>query len=193
MCVWDSLDGSPRAPSLILAFVKGIYSVFSWRPNFGCAHEILTMPIQMCTNSAPNLWRANQPSKYNLARPLLHGIYKKLGKFGSIPLKDHHFGSIPLLSHLHVGPHESMTCGVHGIYLKFGSFNGIDPIVPKSYASTPSILSLLPPSPHCRRSTAPSSLSTSVVTPHLEPCLFQLLFTRSYRRLPDDQLFSPFL
>jgi hypothetical protein len=30
-----------------------------------------------------------------------------------------------------VGPHESMTCGVHGIYLKFGSFNGIDPIVPK--------------------------------------------------------------
>jgi hypothetical protein len=35
-----------------------------------------------------------------------------------------------LLSHLHVGPHESMTCGVHGIYLKFGSFNGIDPIVP---------------------------------------------------------------
>jgi hypothetical protein len=53
-----------------------------------------------------------------------------LGKFGSIPLKDHHFRSIPLLSHLHVGPHESMTCGVHGIYLKFGSFNGIDPIVP---------------------------------------------------------------
>jgi hypothetical protein len=53
------------------------------------------------------------------------------GKFGSIPLKDHHFGSIPLLSHLHVGPHESMTCGVYGIYLKFGSFNGIDPIVPK--------------------------------------------------------------
>jgi hypothetical protein len=56
-----------------------------------------------------------------------------LGKFGSIPLKDHHFGSIPLLSHLHVGPHESMTCGVHGIYLKFGSFNGIDPIVPLIY------------------------------------------------------------
>jgi hypothetical protein len=56
-----------------------------------------------------------------------------LGKFGSIPLKDHHFGSIPLLSHLHVGPHESMTCGVHGIYLKFGSFNGIDPIVPFFY------------------------------------------------------------
>jgi hypothetical protein len=52
-------------------------------------------------------------------------------KFGSIPLKDHHFGSIPLLSHLHVGPHESMTCGVHDIYLKFGSFNDIDPIVPK--------------------------------------------------------------
>jgi hypothetical protein len=51
-------------------------------------------------------------------------------KFGSIPLKDHHFGSIPLLSHLHVGPHESMTCGVHGIYLKFGSFNVIDLIVP---------------------------------------------------------------
>jgi hypothetical protein len=30
-----------------------------------------------------------------------------------------------------VGPHESMTCGVHDIYLKFGSFNGIDSIVPK--------------------------------------------------------------
>jgi hypothetical protein len=29
-----------------------------------------------------------------------------------------------------VGPHESMTCGVHGIYLKFGSFNSIDPIIP---------------------------------------------------------------
>jgi hypothetical protein len=29
-----------------------------------------------------------------------------------------------------VSPHESMTCGVHGIYLKFGSFNDIDPIVP---------------------------------------------------------------
>jgi hypothetical protein len=26
-----------------------------------------------------------------------------------------------------------MTCGVHGIYLKFGSFNGIDPIVPFLY------------------------------------------------------------
>jgi hypothetical protein len=50
-------------------------------------------------------------------------------KFGSIPLKDQHFGSIPLLSHLHVDPLESMTCGVHGIYLKFRSFNGIDPIV----------------------------------------------------------------
>jgi hypothetical protein len=48
----------------------------------------------------------------------------------TIPLKDHHFGFIPLLSHLHVGPHESMTCGVYGIYLKFGSFNGIDPFVP---------------------------------------------------------------
>jgi hypothetical protein len=57
---------------------------------------------------------------------------KFTGKFGFIPLKDHHFGSIPLLSHLHVGPHESMTCGIHGIYLKFGSFNGIDPIVPNS-------------------------------------------------------------
>jgi hypothetical protein len=34
-----------------------------------------------------------------------------------------------------VGPHESMTCGVHGIYLKFGSFNGIDPIVPRFYVS----------------------------------------------------------
>jgi hypothetical protein len=52
-----------------------------------------------------------------------------LEKFGSIPLKNHHFRSIPLLSHLHMGPHESMTCGVHGIYLKFGSFHGIDPIV----------------------------------------------------------------
>jgi hypothetical protein len=59
---------------------------------------------------------------------IVYGFFK--GKFGSIPLKDHHFGSIPLLSHLHVGTHESMTYGVHGIYLKFGSFNGIDPIVP---------------------------------------------------------------
>jgi hypothetical protein len=59
--------------------------------------------------------------------------YLVLGKFGSILLKDHYFGSIPLLSHLHVGLHESMTCGVHGIYLKFGSFNGIDPIVPWFY------------------------------------------------------------
>jgi hypothetical protein len=59
-----------------------------------------------------------------------HNLYYIYGKFGSIPLKDHHFGSIPLLSHLHVSPHESMTCGVHDIYLKFGSFNGIDPIVP---------------------------------------------------------------
>jgi hypothetical protein len=25
-----------------------------------------------------------------------------------------------------------MTCGVHDIYLKFGSFNGIDPIVPSN-------------------------------------------------------------
>jgi hypothetical protein len=63
----------------------------------------------------------------------LHSVIQRQikGKFGSIPLKDHHFGFIPLLSHLHVGPHESMTCGVHDIYLKFGSFNGIDPIVPK--------------------------------------------------------------
>jgi hypothetical protein len=30
-----------------------------------------------------------------------------------------------------MGPHESMTCRVHGIYLKFGSFNGIDTIVLK--------------------------------------------------------------
>ena len=71
-----------------------------------------------------------------------------IGKFESIPLKDHHFRSIPLLSHLHVGPHESMTCGVHGIYLKFGSFNGIDPIVPSIYKSESS---------PARLATAPSS------------------------------------
>jgi hypothetical protein len=53
------------------------------------------------------------------------GGHLSIGKFGSIQLKDHHFRSIPLLSHLHVGPHESITCGVHGIYLKFGSFNDI--------------------------------------------------------------------
>jgi hypothetical protein len=34
-----------------------------------------------------------------------------------------------------VGSHESMTCEVHGIYLKFGSFNGIDPIVPMLYVT----------------------------------------------------------
>jgi hypothetical protein len=63
---------------------------------------------------------------------LLFSVVKNM-EIWIIPLKDHHFGSIPLPSHLHVGPHESMTCGVHGIYLKFGSFNGIDPIVPKKY------------------------------------------------------------
>jgi hypothetical protein len=68
-------------------------------------------------------------------KSVLLQYYFEEGKFGSIPLKDHHFGSIPLLSHLHVGPHESMTCWVHGIYLKFGSFNGIDPIVPLKNAS----------------------------------------------------------
>jgi hypothetical protein len=35
-----------------------------------------------------------------------------------------------------VGPHESMTCVVHGIYLKFGSFNSIDPIVPNRFDDT---------------------------------------------------------
>jgi hypothetical protein len=29
--------------------------------------------------------------------------------------------------------HESMTCGVNGIYLSFGSFNGMDPIIPKTF------------------------------------------------------------
>jgi hypothetical protein len=84
--------------------------------------------------------------------PGLFSKHKNIGKFGSIPLKDHHFGSIPLLSHLHVGPHESMTCGVHGIYLKFGSFNGIDPIVPKTLygrIETPFWIWLWPP--HCIR------------------------------------------
>jgi hypothetical protein len=28
------------------------------------------------------------------------------------------------------GPHESMTCGGNGIYLKLQPFNGIDPIIP---------------------------------------------------------------
>jgi hypothetical protein len=64
-----------------------------------------------------------------LIKEKLMGFLIKLGKFGFIPLKYHHFRYIPLLSHLHVGPHESMTCGVHSIYLKFGSFNGIDLIV----------------------------------------------------------------
>jgi hypothetical protein len=32
-----------------------------------------------------------------------------------------------------------MTCGVHGIYLKFESFNGIDPIVPKFYGAAKGI------------------------------------------------------
>jgi hypothetical protein len=36
-----------------------------------------------------------------------------------------------------------MTCAVHGIYLKFGSFNGIDPIVPFLF---PEYLFLLGPS-----------------------------------------------
>jgi hypothetical protein len=28
------------------------------------------------------------------------------------------------------GSHELMTCGVNGIYLNFGSFNGMHPIIP---------------------------------------------------------------
>jgi hypothetical protein len=27
------------------------------------------------------------------------------------------------------GSHESMTCGVNGMYLNFGSFNGMHPII----------------------------------------------------------------
>jgi hypothetical protein len=30
-------------------------------------------------------------------------------------------------------PHESMTCGANGIYLKLQSFNGIGPIIPKFF------------------------------------------------------------
>jgi hypothetical protein len=82
-------------------------------------------------------WSTSSPSL------LVPDAAKKKGKFRSIPLKDHHFESIPLLSHLYVSPHESMTCEVHGIYLKFGSFNGIDPIVPKKKR--------LPPTPRLSR------------------------------------------
>jgi hypothetical protein len=85
-------------------------------------------------NPLQSIWIEMKPNKpligYASDRHGTHAPTLNIGKFGSIPLKDHHFGSIPSLSHLHVGPHESMTCGVHGIYLKFGSFNGIDPIVP---------------------------------------------------------------
>jgi hypothetical protein len=35
------------------------------------------------------------------------------------------------------GSHESMTCGINGIHLNFGSFNGMDPIIPCSTYSIP--------------------------------------------------------
>jgi hypothetical protein len=35
-----------------------------------------------------------------------------------------------------------MTCGVHGIYLKFGSFNGINPIVPYYYYKGQNMVSI---------------------------------------------------
>jgi hypothetical protein len=31
------------------------------------------------------------------------------------------------------GSYESMTCGVNGIYLNFGFFNGMHPIIPKCF------------------------------------------------------------
>jgi hypothetical protein len=37
-----------------------------------------------------------------------------------------------------------MTCGVHDIYLKFGSFNGIDPIVPFFYVVVSTARILVP-------------------------------------------------
>jgi hypothetical protein len=96
--------------------------------------------MSFCHRNHFFIFRNEQAQSTTLGPKLMFGVVSRnfvaarhpfrKGKFGSIPLKDHHFGSIPLLSHLHVGPHESMTCGVHGIYLKFGSFNGIDPIVP---------------------------------------------------------------
>ena len=100
-----------------------------------CAHWV-PYPLPSLPSSNDRI-KSSDPCPLHLELRLFATVASKFfllhyyfGKFGSIPLKDHHFGSIPLLSHLHVGPHESMTCGVHGIYLKFGSFNGIDPIVP---------------------------------------------------------------
>jgi hypothetical protein len=48
--------------------------------------------------------------------------------FGSIPLKDPKFRYISLQVNDMWGSHESMICVVNGIYLTFGSFNGMDPI-----------------------------------------------------------------
>jgi hypothetical protein len=82
-------------------------------------------------------------------------------KFGSIPLKDHHFGSIPLLFHLHVGPHESMTCGVYVKYLKFGSFNEIDPIVLFFFFSSSTTRSREHTRTHGTEATSPQPSSVS--------------------------------
>jgi hypothetical protein len=50
-------------------------------------------------------------------------------KFGFVPLKDYDFRYIQLLSHLHVGPYESMTYETNVIYLKLQFFNDIDAII----------------------------------------------------------------
>jgi hypothetical protein len=52
---------------------------------------------------------------------------RNLWKFRSIPLKDHKVRYIPLQVNDMWGSHESMTCGFNGIYLIFGSFNGMNP------------------------------------------------------------------
>jgi hypothetical protein len=59
-----------------------------------------------------------------------------------------------------------MTCGVHGIYLKFGSFNGIDPIVPIFFVQT--VLNIEEFEQH---SSNPQPFSTSVLKEQLEPTL----------------------
>jgi hypothetical protein len=51
-----------------------------------------------------------------------------------IPLKKiSRFRYMPLQVNDMWGSHESMTCGVNGIYLNFGFFNGMHPIIPKCF------------------------------------------------------------
>jgi hypothetical protein len=53
----------------------------------------------------------------------------------------------------------SLTYGVHGIYLKFGSFNGIDPIVPFFFDEEDKIAASFHAFPRSCQETTPEELS----------------------------------